>query len=353
MTTTGDPTVATPPAATAAPPLAVSGPDEVRATRRAGTAAMCVFGTWVVVGLFLDGWAHNVGKPESFFTPWHGLLYSGFVAGMAWAGISEARLRRRGIVLPVDRLAVVGFGAFAVGGVADMVWHQVFGIEEDIAALLSPSHLLLMAAGLLLVTEPVRVVLDLERDAVERGEPQGWASFAPVAVGMTLLVAVLSFFGQFASGMHIAARFVWGTDAGDAAHIQGITSLLLATLLLVGALVWVTGPWPRPPAGAFTLTFGGAALLMAGLNGFDEVVLVVPVALGGALADVLLARGVAIRPLAAAVPAAMWTAWFVTYDLAFGLGWAAELTSGTVVLCTLVGYGVALLATSPRPARTA
>src|SRR5215469_12275517 len=33
----------------------------------------------VVGGVFLDGWAHNHGKvDQSFFTPWHALLYSAF-----------------------------------------------------------------------------------------------------------------------------------------------------------------------------------------------------------------------------------------------------------------------------------
>src|SRR3546814_17364263 len=32
------------------------------------------YGIWMVVGLFLDGWAHDNNKPESFFTPWHGVL---------------------------------------------------------------------------------------------------------------------------------------------------------------------------------------------------------------------------------------------------------------------------------------
>jgi hypothetical protein len=313
---------------------------------------MCFFSTWVVIGLFLDGWAHNEGKPESFFTPWHGLLYSGFLAGMAWTAVAERRQRRQGIAVPMDPLALIGFGAFAVGGVADMIWHQVFGIEQDIAALLSPSHLLLMAAGLLLVTQPIREVLDLERD-LPRGERQRWATFAPVVVGVTLAVSVLSFFGQFASGLRVVGDFVFETGAWEGAQIQGIAGMLLSTLLLVGALVWVTGPWPAPPAGAFTVVFGATALLMAGLNGFEEAALVVPVALGGAVADVLLARRVPICTVAAAVPAAMWTAWLVTYQLVWGLGWSAELSSGTVVLCTLLGFGLALLATTPRPARVA
>src|SRR6266566_3590952 len=34
---------------------------------------------WWVGGLFVDGWAHEHGKvDQSFFTPWHAILYSGF-----------------------------------------------------------------------------------------------------------------------------------------------------------------------------------------------------------------------------------------------------------------------------------
>src|SRR5947209_4133421 len=46
-----------------------------------------LLGTWFTVGLFLDAWAHNnVPKLETFFTPWHAVFYSGFVATAAWIG---------------------------------------------------------------------------------------------------------------------------------------------------------------------------------------------------------------------------------------------------------------------------
>ena len=33
---------------------------------------------WGIGGLFLDGWAHtNLPRLETFFTPWHAVLYSG------------------------------------------------------------------------------------------------------------------------------------------------------------------------------------------------------------------------------------------------------------------------------------
>src|SRR5450759_3523556 len=35
--------------------------------------------TWLMTGGYLDAWAHNHFALDSFFTPWHGVLYSGFL----------------------------------------------------------------------------------------------------------------------------------------------------------------------------------------------------------------------------------------------------------------------------------
>ncbi len=54
------------------------------AAERSEERAIAFFGTWMICGLFLDGWAHGAQKPETFFSPWHAVLYSGFVAAVAW-----------------------------------------------------------------------------------------------------------------------------------------------------------------------------------------------------------------------------------------------------------------------------
>lgn len=44
---------------------------------------------------------------------------------------------------------MVGIALFGVAGVGDMAWHEVFGIEANVEALLSPTHLLvIVGAGL-------------------------------------------------------------------------------------------------------------------------------------------------------------------------------------------------------------
>src|SRR5919108_1454852 len=53
---------------------------------------------WLFTGLYLDGWAHN-NIPEqidSFFTPWHMVLYSGYAVSAAILGVMYILNLRRG-----------------------------------------------------------------------------------------------------------------------------------------------------------------------------------------------------------------------------------------------------------------
>src|SRR5688500_18524940 len=45
-----------------------------------------LFGLFMVAGTATDAWAHRniLETIESFFTPWHAMLYAGFVALAAW-----------------------------------------------------------------------------------------------------------------------------------------------------------------------------------------------------------------------------------------------------------------------------
>ncbi|MDQ6878523.1 MAG: hypothetical protein M3082_12700, partial [Candidatus Dormibacteraeota bacterium] len=66
--------------------------------------------TWLIGGLFLDGWAHNhVASLETFFTPWHAVLYSGYAALAALYFV--AALRNRGAGSAWQRVMPVGYQA--------------------------------------------------------------------------------------------------------------------------------------------------------------------------------------------------------------------------------------------------
>ena len=39
------------------------------------TWGVALSSVWTVTGLTLDGWAHTHELPDTFFTPWHGVIY--------------------------------------------------------------------------------------------------------------------------------------------------------------------------------------------------------------------------------------------------------------------------------------
>ena len=323
----------------ASPPETMSRRDQI---------AVAVFATWMTVGLFVDGWAHNAEKPEDFWTPWHALLYSGFVAAMLWFGREGFRSGRGAVdaIRGSDALTAVGVISFATAGVADMVWHEIFGVEEDIEALLSPSHLMLMIGGIFMATGAVRATF---ADGATRPSMR---SFAPTLVALTVATAIVAFFLQFASPFTPEREF-FAAGASEEMQALGVAAVLLTTVVFVVPVLLLLRRM-TPPPGTFTVLFTAVALLMSGLDAFDFVALVGAGFLAGVTADALTARlapGTG-RPRAAwavagAVSAVLWAAWFALYALTQPFAWTVELWGGSIVLSALGGMALALLAFPP------
>src|SRR5690349_11312671 len=113
---------------------------------------------YFLCGLFLDGWAHNHGRVDNtFLTPWHAVLYSGFgLVGAVFVGTQFMNVLKGHIwtrALPKGYgIGLLGIVLFGFGGGFDFVWHSIFGFEANIQALLSPAHLLLATGALLFAT---------------------------------------------------------------------------------------------------------------------------------------------------------------------------------------------------------
>jgi Tol biopolymer transport system component len=163
--------------------------------------AMIVVSAWLIGGLFVDGWAHFHGMvDDSFFTPWHAIFYSGFMAVAVFLGVNQWRNIAKGYAfwraLPEGyALSLVGAGIFAVGGVGDLIWHTLFGIEVDTEALLSPTHLLLATGMALIISGPLRAAWR----RIPAGQAGGWRTLAPMILSATLLFALLAFFTSYAN----------------------------------------------------------------------------------------------------------------------------------------------------------
>lgn len=331
-------------------------------TGRDRTVAV-VFGLWMVIGLFLDGWAHDNSKPESFFTPWHGVLYSGFAAAAAAAVLIARRSRASGHpwqeTLPVGHGLTLGaLAVFAIGAAGDLVWHETLGIEVGVEALLSPTHLLLLAGGLVALSAPFRAAWALDEQA------PSMRTFAPTVLALVLLTALVGFFLLYlspflnnAAGTRFArppgvAHDHPSSDVGELQQLLGIASILMTSVLFAVPAHLLLRRW-RPPAGAFTLFFGVLTFLFVALNEFGQPSAILAGLAAGVVIDVLAGR--VAPPVAVAVGVTiMWLTYFGLYQVAEGgVVWTAELWTGTVVLAGLLVGGIGLLSQPPAGARFA
>src|SRR5438128_4640638 len=160
--------------------------------------AMAILSTVLVGGFYLDLWAHAHGRTDNtFFTPWHAVLYSMLAAVGVFLSVTAWRAWRRGASwhqsLPAGYgLSLVGVGLFVLGGAADLVWHVLFGVEFSVDALLSPTHLVLAAAGLLIVTGSLRAAW---HDPLRASRQ--WLPGIPAVLSLALALSIFTGFTQF------------------------------------------------------------------------------------------------------------------------------------------------------------
>src|SRR5260370_4253136 len=70
--------------------------------------------TWLMAGAYLDSWAHrHLARLETFFTPWHAVLYSGVFAALIFLGLSA--LRSQALRHRPDRILPAGYGLSFIG----------------------------------------------------------------------------------------------------------------------------------------------------------------------------------------------------------------------------------------------
>ncbi len=160
----------------------------------------------LIAGLTLDIWAHSHGQvDQSFFTPWHAVLYGAMALNGIVLGIVMARnVLDRGYAwrraLPAGYgMSLVGVFAFAIGGGLDLWWHTIFGIEASTEALLSPTHLVLATSAALILTGPLR-------SAALRIAPEMRAHYrthGPLLLSATATLTLLGMFTQYAHPLEI------------------------------------------------------------------------------------------------------------------------------------------------------
>jgi hypothetical protein len=320
--------------------------------------AVLVSSLWFFGGLLLDGWAHNhldLSK-EGFFTPYHAVFYSGFVALASVLGFASWRNRTPGkpwyAAFPEGYgTMVAGIAIFAAGGVLDMLWHIVFGIEQDVQALFSPTHLLLAVGGATMMCGPIRAGLARPNEGT-------WRARFPELIALSFFATLVTFFlmWAFSTGAgiahdpHRAYPALRGDALGDFRDLQvqnGIAAVILRSLVIAG----ITGFAARRMA----LPFGAITLLVAVPNVLIALMLnpawaPVSITLASALAaglagDVVLQRWHGLdapswhsRAYGFGLPFIFWAVYLaLAYFASGGFWWSPHIAYGAPVIGGLAG----------------
>ncbi len=338
------------PAGTAAPPRAATGrwarfvaPDD-RMPRRVEPGwllALMVANTVAAVGLFGDIARHvsitAVLDGDDFLSGWHLVLYGGVAGvGLVLGAFALAHGPRAPIVLLAA--ASGGMASLTAGGIVDSIWHEVYGIEAALEALVSPPHLIIFAGLVLLMIAPVLAVAD------GPSAPLDTVRSLVLALSITSLLLVISLFtgynspliggSDFQAGAYVEALV--GTSYFDYDTTRGLGSTLWFGAL-VSAVVVVVRSRTAPRAGTWTVAFGLLGLAPLVMSGNPALALTVALLAFGVLSDLTATRR-RPHPLGTGLTVAgMWAALFAVIGLQGDLLWQHELWSGVIATGFLVG----------------
>jgi hypothetical protein len=314
---------------------------------------------WFTGGLCLDVWAHNhVPKLETIFTPWHAVFYSGFVATAAWVlwlVYGHLRTGRRGLAaVPVGYgAAVLGLPLFALSGIGDLTWHTVFGIEQNVKILFSPTHLSLLVSMMFIVTAPLRAAWasrDLPAAPTLR-------QLLPAVLSLGFTAALGLMYLQYADVLVVPAETVISGLSGGQTLASGILAAFVVTnLILVAPPLVLARRW-RLPVGAVTVGFLPLLGAAASVRGIHNAGLLASVLAAGVCADLLAAwlrpgpgRRYAGWTFGASAALVLWVLYVATATVVSRtVPTVVELWSGMPVVQTIAALGLAAVI-NPGPA---
>ncbi|MCY3718286.1 MAG: hypothetical protein OXG07_01855 [Anaerolineaceae bacterium] len=321
-----------------------------------------VLGLWVFFGSVVDINAHNHGfVDDTFFTPFHLLLYSGVAANGLFYVIAQFRNVGRGHslmkALPKEYLlSFAGVLLFGIGGVFDLAWHEIFGFEEGVDALVSPSHLLLVVAGMMFISGPLRSFLSQGKST------GGWSELFPPIASATAILTIGTLFTLYTNVWTQLSHYVTPEiviDSPRPLQAYTVAGVLIPAALMAGTIIFLRQRVVLP-FGAVTFVFLANALIMLYIrwewNQVHVPVLLAPI-IAGLLGDWLLARPergshvIALRQFAFVVPAVYMLALFILLQLTGGgIWWTEHMWPGVSLMAGAAGLGVAaLLTTKPYP----
>ncbi len=319
--------------------------------------AVCTL--WISCGFFLDAWAHGHVPVETFFTPYHGMFYSGMLALV----IVLAVFRIRAGGFPESyRYPLLGIPIFIAAGIGDLIWHRFLGVEEGVDALLSPTH---QALGLGIFFISAGPILSALRD---RASLRTLWDQLPLIFALAAWMELIHFGTAYAfdpgagrtnappSTLAFTPDYLTAVAIGYYKLGTGVLVVLFQSAVMAGFALFAGTRFPLRP-GALTLMYllGNFAAAAAFTN--DTALLGTTLAMSfvaGVTGDFVVARLrpsperiVEYRILGTAVPVAYFATYFIATAIADRVWWDWNVLLGAVIWAGVMGFGLTLLS-APR-----
>lgn len=326
-----------------------------------------IVGLWLAAGFLWDSWAHLHVAVETFFTPYHAIFYAAMIAGAAILVVTALRNRARGYrgrnLLPTAyQLPLLGVPVFFAGGIGDLIWHSIFGIEDRVDAVTSPTHIIIGLGVLFVTSGPIRSALGA------RGELRSLRDHLPLLFALAAWLEFIHLGTAYAfdpSAARIDAppnAVLYSPDYFTAATLSlyktgsGVAVVILQSAILMTFALWLVSRFALPPGAMTAFFLLGNGMIAAALTN-DTPLLATYLAMSfaaGIVADAIVARLCpspsrlgALRIFGLAVPVVYYATYFGVTIATGGTWWNWNLMLGALVWSACVGVGLSLLVGGP------
>jgi hypothetical protein len=307
---------------------------------------------WISCGFFLDAWAHGHVPVETFFTPYHGVFYTGMLA------LIVVLVAFRKSIPRTYRYPLLGIPIFLAAGVGDLIWHHFFGVEEGVDALLSPTHQALGLGIFFVSSAPILSALR-NRDQLRTLWDQ-----LPLIFALATWIELIHFGTAYAfdpgAGRTNAPPpiapftpdYLTSLAIGYYKLGTGVLVVLFQSAVMAGFALFAGARFPLRP-GALTLMYllGNFAAAAAFTNDTALLATVLAMsAVAGFAGDTIVARlhptpenVAAYRLLGTAVPASYFATYFIATAIADRVWWDWNVMLGAIIWAGVIGFGLTLL----------
>lgn len=291
---------------------------------------------WLLLGVSLDAWAHSHIRLDSFWTPWHAVLYSGLLATALVLPGAILINRSRGLswrdAIPAGyEVSVLGILGSFIGGLGDMTWHLLFGVEQNIDAAFSPTHIALMLFFGFVLIGPFHALYTSGKRT----------SQVLMLLSFTLILAYWLIISQTA-GLYMSLWLVNTPKTDGTGQALAVVSYVIQGAFLAGLTMYLIRRW-KPFFGFFLIALTIGELPLAMMSGNFLVILI------GAISGILIDCAYRIiRPSLTSVDnfrifiASVPGIWLLTYTIVlwitYGTVWSTHLLIGSVVVAMIMSW---------------